>query len=213
MLCRCIVYLAAYGRAGEKHESELTCIDTSTEEVRYHTAELQCFLLNKSIRAAFFRFVMVTTSFDSLLDQCTCFRTRQTAHLSRSSPGVGFHPNHPNQGFIRVYIICCNCANWFQNRTVLYIIAHYLQPSPTLSPVSRTSEPLDFQGVPLCFGSVIPRRTPPPAWKALADSYHSYSYGNTAPFVGSVGDTFFAIWCLQIFRLTGSQTFIICHCI
>ena len=89
---------------------------------------------------SFFRFVMVMTSFDSLLDQCTCFRTRQTAHLSRSSPGVGFHPNHhPNQGFIRVYVICCNCVNWFQNRTVLYIIAHYLQPSPTSSPVSRTN--------------------------------------------------------------------------
>ena len=130
-----------HGRAGEKHESELTCIDTSTEEVRYHTAELQCFLLNKSIRAAFFRFVMVTTSFDSLLDQCTCFRTCQTAYLSRSSPGVGFHPNHhPNQGFIRVYVICFKCVNWFQNRTVLYIIAHYLQPSPTSSPVSRTKD-------------------------------------------------------------------------
>ena len=118
----------------------MTCIDTSTEEGRYHTAELQCFLLNKSIRAAFFRFVMVMTSFDSLLDQCTCFRTCQTAYLSRSSPGVGFHPNHhPNQGFIRVYVICFNCVNWFQNRTVLCIIAHYLQPSPTSSPVSRTN--------------------------------------------------------------------------
>ena len=63
---------------------------------------------------SFFRFVMVMTTFDSLLDQCTCFRTRQTAHLSRSSPGVGFHPNHhPNQGFIRVHVICCNCVNWF----------------------------------------------------------------------------------------------------
>ena len=161
MLCRCIVYLAAYGRAGEKHESELTCIDTSTEEVRYHTAELQCFLLNKSIRAAFFRFVMVMTSFDSLLDQCTCFRTCQTAHLSRSSPGVGFHPNHhPNQGFIRVYVIYCNCVNWFQNRTVLHIIAHYLQPSPTSSPVSRTTEILDLQGFPIFVCAEIPKPYP-----------------------------------------------------
>ena len=88
---------------------------------------------------SFFRFVMVMTSFDSLLDQCTCFRTRQTAHLSRSSPGVGFHPNlHPNQGFIRVHDIYYCCVNRFYNRTKLYRIAHYLQPSPTSSPVSRT---------------------------------------------------------------------------
>ena len=101
------------------------------------------------------------TSFDSLLDQCTCFRTRQTAHLSRSSPGVGFHPNHhPNQGFIRVYVICCNCVNWFQNRTVLYIIAHYLQPSPTSSPVSRTTEILDLQGFPIFLCAEIPKPYP-----------------------------------------------------
>ena len=110
---------------------------------------------------SFFRFVMVMTSFDLLLDQCTCFRTRQTAHLSRSSPGVGFHPNlHPNQGFIRVHDIYYCCVNRFYNRTKLYIIAHYLQPSPTSSPVSRTTEPLVNQGVPLLFGTSDPHLTP-----------------------------------------------------
>ena len=81
------------------------------------------------------------TSFVSLFDGCVCFCTNQPAHLSRSSPGVGFHPNlHPNQGFIRVRDIYCCCVNWFQNMPELYRIAHYLQPSPTSSPVSRTCE-------------------------------------------------------------------------
>ena len=81
------------------------------------------------------------TSFVSFFDRCTCFCTNQPAHLSRSSPGVGFHPNlHPNQGFIRVRDIYCCCVNWFQNMPELYRIAHYLQPSPTSSPVSRTNE-------------------------------------------------------------------------
>ena len=88
---------------------------------------------------SFFRFVMMMTSFVSLFDGCVCFCTSQTAHLSRSSPGVGFHPNlHPNQGFIRVRDIYCCCVNRFQNISELYRIAHYLQPSPTSSPVSRT---------------------------------------------------------------------------
>ena len=33
----------------------------------------------------------------------------------------------------------------------------------------------------------------------------SMSYGNTAQFVGSVGDAFSAICCLQIFRFTSSK--------
>lgn len=119
------------------------------------------------------------TSFDSLLDQCTCFRTRQTAHLSRSSPGVGFHPNHhPNQGFIRVYVICCNCVNWFQNRTVLYIIAHYLQPSPTSSPVSRTN-PMTVDSIP-----AAPKRPPAPRAKPAKSAAVNTAFSATTGALG-----------------------------
>ena len=91
---------------------------------------------------------------------CVCFCTSQTAHLSRSSLGVGFHPNlHPNQGFIRVRDIYCCCVNWFQNMPELYRIAHYLQPSPTSSPVSRTTEPLRNQGFRFLYVRKYPNRT------------------------------------------------------
>ena len=39
----------------------------------------------------------------------------------------------------------------------------------------------------------------------LACSEFAESYGNTAQFVGSVGDDFSAICCLQIFRFTSSK--------
>ena len=91
---------------------------------------------------------------------CVCFCTSQTAHLSRSSPGVGFHPNlHPNQGFIRVRDIYCCCVNWFQNMPELYKIAHYLQPSPTSSPVSRTCEASEKSEAFLCVLGVGGTRT------------------------------------------------------
>ena len=45
--------------------------------------------------------------------------------------------------------------------------------------------------------------------RAAASRFRSmrrdFDYGNTAQFVGSVGDAFFAICCLQIFRFTSSK--------
>ena len=101
----------------------------------------------------FFRCVMVMTSFVYCLLSGVMTIAPSAAHLSKSSPGVVFHPNlHPNQGFIRVHDIYYSCVNWCGKLTGLYRIAHYLQSSPTSSPVSRTrAETLVNQGFPPFF--------------------------------------------------------------
>ena len=49
--------------------------------------------------------------------------------------------------------------------------------------------------------------------RILCEKHMILFFGNTAQFVCSVGDAFSAICCLHFFRLTGSQTFRLCHCI